>query len=146
DLTLGFADLNHSPPSNSFLSAPQLNEPEVTFPLRVLVCERCWLVQIDEYKDAEEIFDSDYVYFSSFSSSWLAHAQRYVEQMSERLALNARSFVMEIASNDGYLLQYFQQKRIPCLGIEPTHSTATVCRDKGIDVVEDFFGERLART
>lgn len=145
ELSLEFADLNHTPPSNSFLTREQLNEPESNFPLRVFVCERCWLTQVDEYKNAEDIFSSDYVYFSSFSSSWLAHAKRYVESMCSRLALDASSFVVEVASNDGYLLQYFQEKGIPCLGVEPTGSTAQACRAKGIEVIEDFFGEPLAR-
>lgn len=144
-LKLEFVDLNHSPPSNSFLSTSQLGMPEVTYPLKLFVCEACWLVQIDEHKDAEEIFNQDYIYFSSFSSSWLAHAREYVEKMIKRLALNAQSSVIEVASNDGYLLQYFKEKNIPCLGIEPTHSTAVACREKDIVVIEDFFGKKLAR-
>src|SRR3990167_2990457 len=130
ELSLELADLNHTPPSNSFLTREQLNEPESTFPLRVFVCEKCWLTQVDEYKNAEEIFSSDYVYFSSFSSSWLAHAKRYVEGISGRLGLHASSFVVEVASNDGYLLQYFQEIGIPCLGVEPTGSTAQESRAK----------------
>lgn len=143
-LSLELADLNHAPPSNSFLTREQLNEPEATFPLRVFVCEKCWLTQVDEYKNAEEIFSSDYVYFSSFSTSWLAHARQYVETITERLRLGPDAFVVEVASNDGYLLQYFKEKGVPCLGIEPTGSTAQACRAKGIEVIEDFFGVALA--
>lgn len=145
ELSLDLVDLQFSPPSNSFLSAQQLSEPEVTFPLKVMVCDRCWLGQVDEHKHAEDIFDSDYVYFSSFSSSWLAHAKRYVDGISQRLNLGQDAFVVEVASNDGYLLQYFQERGVPCLGIEPTASTADACRAKGIEVVQDFFGERLGR-
>lgn len=145
ELSLDLVDLQFSPPSNSFLSAQQLSEPEVTFPLKVMVCDQCWLGQVDEHKHAEDIFDSDYVYFSSFSSSWLAHAKRYVDGISQRLNLGQDAFVVEVASNDGYLLQYFQERGVPCLGIEPTASTADACRAKGIEVVQDFFGERLGR-
>lgn len=143
DLSLDLVDLNYSPPSNSFLNKAQLSEPEVTFPLKVQVCDQCWLGQVDEHKHAQEIFGSDYVYFSSYSSSWLAHAKRYVDDMCGRLKLGAQSFVVEVASNDGYLLQYFKAQGVPCLGVEPTASTAQVCREKGIEVVQDFFGERL---
>jgi len=145
ELSLDLVDLQFSPPSNSFLSAAQLSAPEVTFPLKVMVCDQCWLGQVDEHKHAEDIFDSDYVYFSSFSSSWLAHAKRYVDSISQRLNLGRDAFVVEVASNDGYLLQYFQERGVPCLGIEPTASTADACRAKGIEVVQDFFGERLGR-
>lgn len=143
ELSLELVDLNYSPPSNSFLSARQLGEPELRFPLKVWVCDQCWLGQIDEYKHAHEIFDQDYVYFSSYSSSWLAHAKRYVGDMRERLKLGHDAFVVEVASNDGYLLQYFKEANVPCLGVEPTASTAEVCRGKGIEVLQDFFGERI---
>lgn len=143
DLSLELVDLNYSPPSNSFLTAAQLSEPEVTFPLKVQVCDQCWLGQVDEHKHAQEIFSSDYVYFSSFSSSWLAHAKRYVHDIRARLDLGRESFVVEVASNDGYLLQYFKEQGVPCLGVEPTGSTAEACRAKGIEVIQDFFGERL---
>jgi len=146
ELHLEFLDLVNAPPSNAFLTAAQLNEPEIFYPLKLFVCERCLLVQIAEYKRHEEIFDREYAYFSSYSSTWLAHAQAYVEMMAARLGLNQQSQVMEIASNDGYLLQYVQAKRIPCLGIEPTANTAQACRAKGIAVIEDFFGRRLAAT
>jgi hypothetical protein len=143
-LDLVFADLVNSPPSNSFLTENELNEPEVFYPLKTYVCDECKLVQIDEYKKSDDIFSSNYVYFSSFSNSWLEHAKKYVEDISTKLDLKPTSFVTEIASNDGYLLQYFKEKNIPCLGIEPTSSTAAVSKGKGIDVVEDFFGSKLA--
>lgn len=144
ELTHTFIDLYHSPASNSFLTAAELNEPETFFPLHVFVCDECFLVQIDEYKKSDTIFDGQYVYFSSYSTSWLAHAKRYTEQMCERLQLGSESLVVEVASNDGYLLQYFHQKNIPVLGIEPTANTASVAKEKGIETVVDFFGTRLA--
>ena len=143
-LTHEFIDLVNSPPSNSFLSLEELNKPEVFYPLRLFVCEKCYLVQIDEYKRSEEIFSEKYAYFSSFSSTWLEHARQYVEMITPRLGLNKESFVIEIGSNDGYLLQYFKEKNIPCLGIEPAKRTAEVARDKGIEVITEFFGVRLA--
>lgn len=143
-LTHEFADLVNSPPSNSYLRAEQLNEPETFFPLRVFVCEKCFLVQIDEYKKADEIFDENYAYFSSFSTSWLAHSKKYVEMMTERFGFNEHSQVIEIASNDGYLLQYFAEKNIKVLGIEPTLSTAQAAREKGIESWTEFFGVNLA--
>lgn len=140
-----FIDLGNSPASNSFLTREQLDEPETFYPLKVYTCPSCFLVQVDEYKKSDAIFDSGYVYFSSFSASWLAHAKKYTEQMQERFALNGNSLVIEIASNDGYLLQYFKQKNIPVLGIEPTANTAEAARQKGVESVVDFFGERLAK-
>lgn len=139
-------DLLNSPPSNSYLTAQELNEPEVYYPLKIYVCDNCFLVQIDEYKKSGEIFDKNYAYFSSFSSSWLAHSKNYVDMITERLGLTDSSMVIEIASNDGYLLQYFLEKNIPCTGIEPTASTAAASREKGIKVIEEFFGENLATT
>jgi 2-polyprenyl-3-methyl-5-hydroxy-6-metoxy-1,4-benzoquinol methylase len=139
-----FIDLINSPASNSFLTAEQLNEPEVFFPLKVFTCHNCFLVQIDEYKKSDAIFNHEYVYFSSFSTSWLEHCRRYTEQMTERFGFSGRSLVVEIASNDGYLLQYFHQRNIPVLGIEPTANTAEVAVSKGISTVVDFFGVRLA--
>ncbi len=111
----------------------------------MLVCKSCWLVQTEDYAGANELFDADYAYFSSFSDSWLKHAEHYVSQMAERFQLSTQSFVIEVAANDGYLLQYVKQKGIPCLGVEPTHSTAQAAREKGIDIVEDFFGVTLAK-
>jgi len=139
-----FLDLVNSPPSNSFLSIDQLNEPEVFFPLRVWVCDNCFLVQIDEYEKSSAIFNNDYVYFSSFSKSWLNHAKKYCEEVVKRLSLNEDSKVIEIASNDGYLLQFFLEKKIPVLGIEPTKNTASIAIEKGIETVTEFFGTTLA--
>ena len=143
-LTKEFIDMVNAPPSNSFLTEEQLSEPETFYPLKLYVCEKCWLVQVQEYKKAEEIFSRDYVYFSSYSKSWLEHAKTYVDMIIEKLALTPLSLAIEVACNDGYLLQYFQQKRIPCIGIEPSENTAGVAMEKGIDVIVDFFGERLA--
>jgi SAM-dependent methyltransferase len=140
-----FVDLINAPASNSFLTKEQLNEPESFYPLKLYVCENCKLVQIDEYKKSDDIFNKDYAYFSSYSTSWLKHAKDYVEMIVEKLSLNTTSYVTEIASNDGYLLQYFQEKQIPCVGIEPTASTASVAKQKGIEVIEDFFNTNLAK-
>jgi 2-polyprenyl-3-methyl-5-hydroxy-6-metoxy-1,4-benzoquinol methylase len=140
-----FADLVNSPASNSYLTAQQLNEPEVFYPLKVMVCENCFLVQVDEYKKSSDIFNSDYAYFSSYSTSWLAHCKAYTQMMVERFGYNEKSVVTEIASNDGYLLQYFKEKNINVLGIEPTSNTAEVAIKKGITTVVDFFGVSLAK-
>lgn len=144
-LTHEFIDLGFSPASNSFLKPTQLNEPETHYPLKLYVSERTFLVQIDEYKKADEIFSEDYVYFSSFSTSWLAHSKNYVEKMISRFGFNQNSQVIEIASNDGYLLQYFKEKNVPVLGIEPTLSTAKVAREKGIESWTEFFGVELGK-
>ncbi|MBV9961143.1 MAG: methyltransferase domain-containing protein [Parafilimonas sp.] len=141
-----FIDLINSPASNSFLTKEQLNEPEVFYPLKVYTCSNCFLVQVDEYKKSDAIFNNEYVYYSSYSTSWLAHAKQYVDMMIERFDLNKDSQVIEVASNDGYLLQYFKEKNIPVLGIEPTANTAKVAEEKGIKSVIDFFGVRLAET
>ena len=139
-----FIDLVNSPASNSFLTEEQLNEPEVFYPLKVYTCHNCFLVQVDEYKKSDAIFNSDYVYFSSYSTTWLAHAREYTRKMIERFGYNSNSQVIEIASNDGYLLQYFHQQGVPVLGIEPTANTAKVAIEKGVNTVVDFFGVRLA--
>jgi 2-polyprenyl-3-methyl-5-hydroxy-6-metoxy-1,4-benzoquinol methylase len=144
ELTHVFIDLGHSPASNSFLSKAQLNEPETYYPLKVFTCDRCFLVQVDEYKKSDAIFNNEYVYFSSYSSSWLKHAKTYTEQMINRFGYNSNALVVEVASNDGYLLQYFKEKNVPVLGIEPTANTAEVAINKGIKTVVDFFGVRLA--
>jgi hypothetical protein len=146
ELKIEFVDLVNQPASNSYLLKEQLNEPEVFYPLKIFVCSNCKLVQIDEYKKSSDIFDNDYAYFSSYSTSWLAHAKDYVDSMTERLSLDQNSKVIEIASNDGYLLQFFKEKNIPCLGIEPTSNTAAVAREKGIEVIGEFFGSSLANT
>ncbi|CAN5545796.1 class I SAM-dependent methyltransferase [soil metagenome] len=143
-MTVEFVDLGICPPSNSYLSADELNKPEAEYPLRVFVCEKCFLVQIDEYKKATEIFGPDYAYFSSISKGWVEHAENYVEMMCTRFGYDQTSKVVEIASNDGYLLQFFKQKDISILGIEPTFSTAKAARDKGIETWTEFFGEQLA--
>ena len=137
-------DLGHQPPSNAYLTAEQLLGPEITYPLKVFVCTHCWLVQLPAHAAAEELFTADYAYFSSTSSSWCAHAERFVKAATERLQLGPESMVVELASNDGYLLQYVQQRGIPCLGIEPTHATAEAARAKGITTIERFFGVVLA--
>lgn len=144
ELQLPFLDLGSAPPSNAYLSANALRKPETWFPLCILVCENCWLVQTEDHAGREALFTRDYAYFSSFSTTWLAHAKNYVEQMSERFSLNAASHVVEVAANDGYLLQYVRQAGIPCTGIEPTASTARAAREKGIDIIERFFGVELA--
>ena len=139
-----FVDLGNSPPSNSYLTTAQLNEPENYFPLKIMVCESCFLVQVDEHKKAAEIFNSEYAYFSSVSSSWLAHSKMYTQKMISEFGINAGSLVVEIASNDGYLLQYFKEAGVNVLGIEPTASTAKVAKEKGIETIERFFGVELA--
>jgi 2-polyprenyl-3-methyl-5-hydroxy-6-metoxy-1,4-benzoquinol methylase len=139
-----FVDLVNSPPSNAFLTSEQLAQREVFYPLKLFVCEKCFLVQVDEHKNSREIFNKDYVYFSSFSNTWLEHAKAYVCMIRERIVLSGSSLVIEIGSNDGYLLQYFKKMGVPCLGIEPTSGTAEKARDKGIETIEDFFSETLA--
>ena len=139
-----FIDLVSSPASNSFLTAEQLNEPETFYPLKVYTCHNCFLVQLDEYKKSGAIFNSNYVYFSSYSSSWLKHASDYADKMTERFGYTEDSLVMELASNDGYLLQYFVQKGIKVMGIEPTSNTAEVAISKGIKTVTEFFTAELA--
>jgi len=145
ELTLPLVDLGTSPPSNAYLTEPSLHAPEKWFPLRVLVCQECWLVQTEDFTQADELFDAEYAYFSGFSDSWLAHSEKYVADMVQRFDLTAKSHVVEVAANDGYLLQYFKTREIPCTGVEPTASTAAAARAKGIAIVEDFFGVRLAK-
>jgi len=140
-----FLDLGYAPPSNAYLSAAQLQAPEVTFPLKLHVCHHCWLVQTDDYAEADQLFTNDYAYFSSTSKGWLKHAANYVDQITDRLQLNAQSFVIEVASNDGYLLKNFVAKKIPCLGIEPTDSTAEAAEQLGIPVWRKFFGVKTAK-
>jgi hypothetical protein len=140
-----FIDLLNSPASNSFLSREELNEPEVFYPLKVFTCLQCFLVQVDEYKKSDAIFNSSYAYFSSYSRSWLKHAREYTDLVIRRFGFDSRSLVVELASNDGYLLQYFQEKQVPVLGIEPTANTAKVALGKGINTIIDFFGVRLAK-
>jgi len=144
ELSLQLMDLGASPPSNAYLNAAQLAAPERWYPLRVFACTRCWLVQTEDYAHYAELFSRDYAYFSSFSTSWLAHSKRYVDDMVQRFGLSPVSHVVEVAANDGYLLQYVQQAGIPCTGIEPTASTASAARAKGLEIVEAFFGVELA--
>lgn len=143
-LTRPVLDLGSAPPSNAYLTPDTLRQPEAWYPLRLLVCEYCWLVQTEDHAGREALFTEDYAYFSSFSSTWLAHAEAYVAHMVARLGLGPASMVVEVAANDGYLLQYVQQAGVPCLGIEPTRSTAEAARAKGIAIVERFFGAALA--
>ena len=144
-LTKVFSDLQTCPPSNAMVKPEELNSPETYFPLKVFVCDSCWLVQVDEIEKAEAIFNADYTYFSSYSTSWLAHAKKYTDYMVDRFGYNADSLVVEIASNDGYLLQYFKEFGIPVIGVEPTANTARVAKEKGINSIVDFFGAQLAR-
>jgi SAM-dependent methyltransferase len=140
-----FLDLGFAPLSNAYLSKEDLNRPEVYFPLKIRVCDQCWLVQTEDYVQANKLFSSQYAYFSSTSSSGLTHARQYAEKMTSDLGLNAQSLVIEVASNDGYLLKNFVDVDIPCLGIEPTDSTAAAAEQLGIPVMREFFGEALGR-
>jgi len=134
------------PPSNAYLSKEDLEKPEPKYPLRLLVCTNCWLVQTEDFVGRSELFTSEYAYFSSTSSSWLKHAADYCEKIIPRLGLGPRSLVVEIASNDGYLLKNFLSAGIPCLGIEPTASTAAAAAALGIPVIQEFFGEKFGQT
>ena len=140
-----FLDLGFAPPSNAYLTVEQLSKPEKYYPLRVKVCDKCWLVQTEDYAQADDLFDSEYAYFSSTSTSWLEHAKKFTEKVVKELHLTKDSFVIEVASNDGYLLKNFVSKKIPCLGIEPTASTAHAAEEIGVPVLQEFFGEKLGR-
>jgi hypothetical protein len=142
-VSLPFIDLGFAPPSNAYLTDAVQSAPEPILPLRVMVCQRCWLVQTDDFAAPTELFDADYAYYSSVSSSWLAHSRLFVDQAVRRFHLGPTSHVVEVASNDGYLLQYFQARNIPCLGIEPTAGPAGMARSRGIATVEAFFGREL---
>jgi SAM-dependent methyltransferase len=144
-LRLRFADLGVTPPSNAYITRDALDRPEARYPLRVDVCTACWLVQTEDCARLPELFDADYAYFSSYSTSWLRHAEQYVAMAAERFALGSSSLIVEVAANDGYLLQYAKARGIPALGIEPTAGTAAAARAKGIHIVQDFFGTRLAQ-
>ena len=139
-----FVDLVNAPPSNAFLKLEELNEPEIFYPLKTFVCKNCYLVQIAEYKKANEIFNEEYIYFSSFSKSWLKHSEDYSNKILANFPITKKSLVAEIASNDGYLLQYFLREQIPVLGIEPTKNTANIAKAKGIETITAFFGVELA--
>lgn len=138
-----FLDLGFAPPSNAYLTADDTTKPEKYYPLKIMVCDGCWLVQAEDRVQVDELFSPDYAYFSSTSSSWLTHAARYTEQMVAQLDLGSGSFVIEVASNDGYLLRNLVAAGIPCLGIEPTASTAAAAEKLGIPVLREFFGEAL---
>jgi SAM-dependent methyltransferase len=140
-----FLDLGFAPPSNAYLTEADLSRPEKYYPLKVKVCDKCWLVQTEDYAQVDELFTSEYAYFSSTSTGWLAHAKRYAEKITAELSLNAKSLVIEVASNDGYLLKNFMAAGIPCLGIEPTASTAAVAEKIGVPVLREFFCETIGR-
>jgi len=140
-----FLDLGHAPPSNAYLTADGLHAPELSFPLRLFVCETCRLVQTEDFTQSETLFSADYAYFSSTSKGWLVHAARYAEMITGRLGLTPESHVIELASNDGYLLRNFVAAGIPCLGIEPTDSTAAAAEALGIPTLRRFFGQALGQ-
>lgn len=140
-----FLDLGFAPPSNAYLSREDLASPEKYYPLKIKVCDQCWLVQTEDYAQAVELFSPDYAYFSSTSTGWLAHAAKYAEKVTQQLQLTQDSLVIEVASNDGYLLKNFLTAGIPCLGIEPTASTAAAAEKLGIPVMREFFGEKLGK-
>ncbi len=146
NLDLLFLDLGYSAPSNAYLSKEDLKKPELTFPLRIFTCTQCWLVQTEDFTDADVLFSKSYAYFSSVSTTWLDHAESYCRSMTDRLKLNSDSFVIELASNDGYLLKNFVANDIPCLGVEPTDSTAEAAEALGVPVLREFFGFDLSET
>jgi len=139
-----FLDLGFAPPSNAYLTVENLSSPELYFPLKLHVCDDCWLVQTEDYARSDELFTKDYAYFSSTSSGWVQHAVDYCSMISKRLQLDNDSFVIEVASNDGYLLRNFVDAGVPCLGIEPTDSTAEAAEQLGIPVLREFFGQSMA--
>jgi hypothetical protein len=141
-----FLDLGTAPPSNSYLHEADLAKPELWYPLVIRVCHECLLVQTEDFAGRETFFSDSYAYFSAFSDSWLKHAERYVDGMVRRFGLSRASRVVEVAANDGYLLQYVKARGIPCLGVEPTASTAAAARGRGIDIVAEFFGASLAES
>jgi hypothetical protein len=138
-------DLGFAPPSNAYLTKEQLALPEKTYPLRVLLCKSCWLVQTEDFLDRDDVFDSEYHYFSSTSLSWVEHSKNFADSIVKELGLNSENFVVEVASNDGYLLHNFVSVGIPCLGIEPTASTAVVSQQRGIPTLIEFFGQNVAK-
>lgn len=138
-----FLDLGTAPPSNDYLDAAEVQNPARVFPLKLFVCDQCWLVQTEDYAAADDLFTSDYAYFSSISTGWLKHAAEYAAMITDRLALDGGSFVVELAANDGYLLRNFVAAGIPCLGVEPTAATADAAEKNGVPVLRAFFGEAL---
>ena len=143
-LTHTFLDLGYAPPSNAYLTESGLSKPESYYPLKIMVCDQCWLVQTEDYTEADNLFDADYAYFSSTSVGWLTHSAHYAEKVISEFALDSSSMVIEVASNDGYLLKNFVAAGIPCLGIEPTASTAEAAEKIGVPVLQEFFCEGLA--
>ena len=142
---IDFCDLGQAPPSNSLISELQLGQPEIWYPLKIKACVECLLVQTEDFIEAHDIFTPDYVYFSSYSSTWIKHAENFVQKAIKSYSLNHNSFVVEIASNDGYLLQFVKKSGIPCLGIEPAEETSAIAKNKGINVINDFFSLKLSR-
>ena len=142
---IDFCDLGGAPPSNKLITASQLRYHERWYPLKLNVCAKCFLVQTIDVIKPDEIFTSDYVYFSSYSSTWTKHAEIFVQQAIQTYGLNHNSFVVEVASNDGYLLQFVKKHGIPCLGIEPAKETSAIAVSKGIDVINEFFDLKLGR-
>jgi hypothetical protein len=145
NLSYTFLDLGHAPPSNAYLNLNELTKPETYYPLKIKVCDKCWLVQTEDYTKADTLFTSEYAYFSSSSTSWLLHAENYASKMINELSLDAQSLVIEVASNDGYLLKNFVKAGIPCLGIEPTSSTADEAEKLGVQVIKNFFDHSFAK-
>jgi len=145
ELRLPLIDLGVMPPSNAYLTAASLDHPEPAYPLKVWVCQHCWLVQTEDFTRPEQLFTEDYAYFSSTSASWLEHARQFAQSSIQTLGLTSHSFVVELASNDGYLLKNYLQAGIPCLGVEPTAAAAAAARLQGLEVVEVFFGAKQAK-
>lgn len=139
EIKTNFLDLGHSPPSNAYLTKDQLSKKELYFPLKVGVCEKCWLVQTEDYVAADDLFTRDYAYLSSASESWLSHCKKFVDHSIELFSITKKSFVIEVAANDGYLLQYFQKREISCLGVEPTEYAAKLAREKGLTIINQFL-------
>ncbi len=146
ELKRTLVDLGSAPPSNAYLTNETLHQPEKWYPLRVLVCEQCWLTQTEDFAQAQELFAPEYAYYSSYSSSWLAHCEKYVSAVVARFGLASGSRVIEIGSNDGYLLQYVKARGIQCIGVDATSSTAAIARGRGIETIESFFDPYLAKT
>lgn len=141
-----FLDLVNSPLSNSYLHDYQLNKPEIFYPLRLFLCDKCYLVQLEAFQAPDEIFNDKYAYYSSYSTDWLEHCRLFVDMIIDRFGFNNKSQIIEIASNDGYLLQFFKKRKIPVLGIEPAANVARTAQEKGIETLVDFFSVELAQS
>ena len=139
-----FLDLGFSPPSNEYINAADINKPELFYPLKTFICDNCWLVQTEDFVRSKDLFKNDYAYLSSTSKLWLEHSKKYVSFITKKLNLSKDSFVVELASNDGYLLHNFKKMNIPCLGVEPTIAAADISIKQGINVIVDFFSNNLA--